>query len=74
MANGTTFAAKDAEGNVMMRDNLVKDNFKMSASVNGLGNIGFQTADAKDNFSIGGSFGGFSAGMKFADNSLTCDS
>jgi len=64
----------DSAGNCMLKDKLAKDNFKFSAGVKGLGNVGFQTADAKDNFSIGGSFGGFSAGMKFADNSLTCDS
>jgi len=53
-----------------------KDNFSFSAGIPGLGNVGFSTADqkAKDNFSIGGSFGGMSAGIKFADNALTCDS
>jgi hypothetical protein len=35
---------------------------------------GHKLADAKDNFSIGGSFMGVGVGMKFDDNSLTCDS
>ena len=67
LANGAT-AVKDSAGNVMIKDNLVM----LGAS----SNTWSPTARlAKDNgFSLNGSFGGVSGGIKFDDNSLTCDS
>jgi len=67
LANGTKFAAKDSAGNVMIKDDLMTGTSRSTWSP--------QSRLAKDNgFSLNGSFGGVSGGIKFADNSLTCDS
>jgi len=56
----------DSEGNCMLKDKLTGSNPRTWSP---------QSRLAKDNgFSLNGSFGGVSGGIKFADNSLTCDS